>query len=541
MEDFLFTYIDNWAEKEPDRIALLETDGTSKTYYQIKAFSEVVMDSLLKWKIGPEEKVLVLCKKSFYSIVAMIGIMRGGSCFIPYNLNKINSDFLPFLKKNKFTHIIIDIYALEILYKNKWFDENINYFFICDTPEKHLLKYDISSLNLKWIELCERKSEKGSNHSVNLSTDMLAYIIYTSGSTDNPKGVMISHDSITPVIKYRAESLEWNSDSIILSIAPQNFDMFIIELFCTFKVGGKILLLDRWRIIDELMLLVNKYFITNFITVPTLFSLIIKRKDKLSKYDLSSLKGIGFGGGKCPVSLLKELDNFFKNKVRFYHGYGLTETACHALYYTIEDVQKIQTALLPLGQAIPGTESYVLNEQGKEVNEGEIGELVIAGYNIMEGYYLNNAETCKRIKFIKDTLGNEVKALYTGDLVQKKDQQIFFVCRKDYQIKSAGHRVELDEIEIRIQTIENILECCVIAVPDPEYENKIWCFVVLKDNTMSIQDLRKEINNCLEIYMRPHKFFIVDKLPRNLNNKIDRQKLLKEYYENGEKNENKRT
>ncbi len=91
MEDFLFTYIDNWAEKEPDRIALLETDGTSKTYYQIKAFSEVVMDSLLKWKIGPEEKVLVLCKKSFYSIVAMIGIMRGGSCFIPYNLNKINS------------------------------------------------------------------------------------------------------------------------------------------------------------------------------------------------------------------------------------------------------------------------------------------------------------------------------------------------------------------------------------------------------------------------------------------------------------------
>jgi acyl-coenzyme A synthetase/AMP-(fatty) acid ligase len=299
-------------------------------------------------------------------------------------------------------------------------------------------------------------------------------------------------------------------------------------VFGTLYAGGTIVICPKWILIDRVFSDIQQYKITNFITVPTIFSLILKRSEKLANYDLTSLQGIGFGGGRCLVKNIKALNRLFQGKVRFYHGYGMTETACHAFYYTIDNPETITTELLPLGQPIDDTEYFVLTNN-RLATEGETGELVIRGYHLMAGYDQLPEETARRLRLLPDEVGIQIsdKVLYTGDLVRLEGGNIYFVGREDEQVKVSGYRIELTEVEKYIGLNHEVSEVAVISLPDTELENTLHCFVTVERPIDEKKLIEHSVALGLKTFMVPTKLYIVNEIEKNNNGKIDKTKLIK--------------
>ncbi|SFS07547.1 AMP-binding protein [Anaeromicropila populeti] len=499
----------------PDKLALKD-NILSYTYKEFYMKVTIFENYLRVNGIRKNDRVTIYCnEKTVLSIVAMISIMNAGAIYVPLN-NK--------LKDESILDIINDCDPKIIITDTK------NDFF-----ENCKVSRDVVYMSLDGLEyITETKNvfhdfnelvgKNNTNASCEIEASDVMYIIYTSGSTGKPKGVMITYENLFSVIKWREEALGFNDKTRLLSLSPLYFDPIFQEVFCSLYAGATIYLLDtNHKSVLDIIKCIDKNEITKLICVPSIAKIMITLKEKLKKYNVSSVDTFVTGGSAIFPDDIMCLAQYFVN-ANFFNGYGLTETAVSAFIYKIPDPNCIQTVMIPIGKEMPGSTAYILAGE-KEVKDEEIGELVICGPNIMKGYWNNQDETERVLKSNFIGKSDIDSLLYTGDMVKKDAYGNFiFVCRKDDQIKISGYRVELGDVDAYINKLQIFEDACNIVNNDEG--KKICCYFVYKENNLlSKKEIIQKCEKLMPGYMIPGIWIPLEQMPKLPNGKIDRKFL----------------
>ncbi len=348
--------------------------------------------------------------------------------------------------------------------------------------------------------------------------DDLAYVLYTSGSTGEPKGVMLSHRNCLAFVEWAADTIELTPEDRLSSHAPLHFDLSTFDLFAASVSGAAVVLVPREASVFpvELARFISDAGITVWYSVPSILTMLTLR-GSLSERGLSSLRAVIFAGEVFPTKYLSRLMDLLP-RARFYNFFGPTETNVCTWY----EVPRPASALpddLPIGRPIGGVAALVVDEEGNEVDTGGTGELLIRGPTVMHGYLGRPELTAGTLS------GSGLDRTYrTGDLVQLDgDGNLRFLGRRDSQIKSRGYRIELGDVERALNAHEAVTECAVVAVPDDLITNRLKAFVVATG-----VDASKLVAFCrdrLPRYMVPDEIEFRDSLPKSSTGKIDRRKL----------------
>ncbi|HEX2030313.1 MAG TPA: amino acid adenylation domain-containing protein [Actinomycetota bacterium] len=352
----------------------------------------------------------------------------------------------------------------------------------------------------------------------------LAYILYTSGSTGDPKGVMLSHRNAMTFVEWAADLVAVRPEDRLSSHAPLHFDLSIFDLFAAALGGASVHLVPPETSVFpvEVVRFIEGHGITVWYSVPSILSMLTLRGG-LGPGALPTLRTVVFAGEVFPTKYLRELMRLVPH-AEFLNLYGPTETNV-CTWYRVPDIPEDQTEPIPIGRAIDNLEVFAVTDDGRLASPGEVGELHVRGGGVMQGYW-GDPERTSRV-LIANPFGGEVRdpVYRTGDLVREdEDGNYRFLGRRDSQIKSRGYRIELGEIEAALNGHPSIVECAVVAVPDELITNRIEAYVVVRDG-VDAAHLIRFCSERLPSYMIPQRFRFSDTLPKTSTGKIDRQAL----------------
>lgn len=351
----------------------------------------------------------------------------------------------------------------------------------------------------------------------------LASIIYTSGSTGEPKGVMLSHQNMMAATDSLANYLAYRQSDVIIAVLPVAFDYGLYQIILSCHVGAT-LVLEPDGILPSLVLRhIQQYGCTVMPGLSSLYSLLDTYAARGS-FDLSSVRLVsntGMALRKQHVEMLKRLFS----QAEIFSMYGLTECK-RCTWLPPVDLERKPDSV---GIAIPNTQIMVVNEQHQPCQPGEVGELVIRGATVMQGYWRNPEATAKKIG-LHPLYGD--RCLYSGDYGWLDDEGYFyFVGRMDEVAKIRGRKVIFSEIEEVLFRHEVVTEAAVIVHTDEhDPEDRIIAFVAMaKPGTLTEAELRQFCLSQLEQYQVPHVFMVMSNLPKNANGKFDKHKLRVSY------------
>ncbi len=351
-----------------------------------------------------------------------------------------------------------------------------------------------------------------------------AYIMFTSGSTGIPKGVVICQKSLLNFIKWGRETYSLTEDDIMTNVNPIYFDNSVFDFYCSVFNGITMVAVSKALVEQPKKMLeaIEKHGCTFWFSVPSMLIYLTNLK-LLTKDILTKVRIFSFGGEGYPKELLRKLYAVYGDNARLYNVYGPTEGTCICSAYEITEDDMQQDGLAPLGQLAPNFDYIILDENGVEAS---LGELCLIGNQLALGYY-NDEERTKK-SFVKcPAYTKYYERMYkTGDLVEIVDGKLYFRGRVDNQIKHMGYRIELEEIENALIKVEGIKQCAVVHTVSKNNFSKIVAYVAM-EGEMDASELRGELKKYLPQYMIPNMFEFMDELPKNVNGKVDRVQLMR--------------
>ena len=492
-------------KKNASKIAI-DTDYSKITFNELDINSDKISRVLsYKLKIKKNDRVCISSNKEIFNFILLISCLKiGASITFLDSSSPRDRIFNLIYQLNPKLIISNDVLSKKIRHKFK----NIIY-----------TKDELRTL-----------SAKIKNYKINYAnTDAIAYIMFTSGSTGEPKGVPISQKKLLNFAKIAKKELNIDDNDVFSNINPLYFDNSVFDVYASILNGCKMIPIESFDLFSpiELFKKLKKKKVTIWFSVPTLISYLIKFNNWNEK-SIPSLKKIIFGGEVFAKNDLKKI--FYKlKKVRFISVYGPTEGTCICSSYVVSKKDFSKTEMgkyLPLGKKLWKSFKFSLQNNGKNVKKNNIiAELLITGENVASGYLGKKYKD----KFFNSSK-NKYKSIYTyktGDLVFiDKNRNIRFVGRSDNQIKYKGYRIELEDIQSTINKI-NEVNNNLVTFGNREKSQEITCWISLKKKI----DIKKKISKLLPSYMLPHKFIFVKEFPKNANGKISRIELVKNYYD----------
>lgn len=369
---------------------------------------------------------------------------------------------------------------------------------------------------VRWEKAAERTSAGPERKSIDID---LAAIVYTSGSTGEPKGVMLTHRNMTAACTSIASYLELREDEVILNVLPLAFDYGLYQMLMAFRAGARLVLERSFAFPARILQIVKDEKITGFPGVPTIFASLAELKS-LKNHDFSSIRYVTNTAAALPLKHIAMLRELFSG-ARIYSMYGLTECK-RCTYLPPEDLARKP---LSVGIAIPNTEMWIVDDKDRRVEPGNVGQLVIRGATVMKGYWGKPEETATRLK--PGPLPGEL-VLYTGDYCRMDAEgYLYFVGRGDEIIKSRGEKVSPKEVENALVNIPGVKEAAVVGVPDELLGQAVKAFVVLEQGEHAGErQLQMECQKRLENFMVPKSIVIVSSLPRTETGKLKKVALL---------------
>jgi acyl-CoA ligase (AMP-forming) (exosortase A-associated) len=345
--------------------------------------------------------------------------------------------------------------------------------------------------------------------------DTLAAILYTSGSTGLPKGVMLSHANMWLGAVSVAHYLGLESDDVVLAVLPLSFDYGQNQLLSTWRAGGCVVPLE-YLTPRDVVKACERHGVTTLAAVPPLWVQLVEQAWPADA--TAAMRRLTNSGGALTVELVRKLCATFP-QARLFPMYGLTE----AFRSTYLDPALIDAHPTSMGQAIPFAEILVVNDDGDEAEPGEEGELVHCGPLVAQGYWQDAARTAQRFKLAPAFSHYGGMAVWSGDRVKRDEQGLlYFVGRRDAMIKSAGNRISPQEIEDAVLATGLASEVAAFGVPDPRLGQAIHLVVRGSGDEAT---LRAALKLNLPGFMQPHAIQWVEHMPLNPNGKIDRAAL----------------
>ncbi|MGC9195926.1 MAG: AMP-binding protein [Syntrophobacteraceae bacterium] len=470
--------------------------------------------------LKPGERVAIFLDSSAETVISIFSALRAGGAFIVVN-SCVKPRKLDYILRDSGASILIaDAAKASVVVEAAKGIEKLKTIWVGDTSEVPASFWVRSFL---WAEIFQKSDwapvALTSHGETERAIDFdLAALIYTSGSTGEPKGVMSSHFNIVSAARSIIEYLQNTGGDKILNVLPLSFDYGLYQVLMAFMFAGSVVLQKSFAFPLRILECIQQEKITGFPIVPTIASLLLKMENP-AKYDLRSIRYVTNTGGVLPPGHIRGLQKIF-HSARIYSMYGLTE--CKRVSYLPPEELDLRPD--SVGKPIPNCRAFIVDENGKEVGPHQIGELVVKGANVMQGYW-NSPELTQKT-FRPGRSPGEV-LLYSGDLFRKDSNGfLYFVARKDEQIKTKGERVSPQEIENIVCELEGVLEAAVIGVHDEILGQAIKCFVVCRAG--SKVGHREIINHCsknMEPFMVPRYVEILEKMPWNAHGKIDRNLL----------------
>jgi long-chain acyl-CoA synthetase len=348
----------------------------------------------------------------------------------------------------------------------------------------------------------------------------LCAIIYTSGTTARPKGVMLTHRNLLNTTWAIAKYLGNVPEDVVMCALPLSHTYGLCQVLVGARVGYSVVLERSFAYPFDVLTRMQTHRVTGLPGVPTMFAQILEI-DGVRDLDLSSLRYMTNAAAGIAPAQIRRLAELLPN-ARFFSMYGLTECtrACFL------DPSRLADKIDSVGGAIPNSEAYVVDDEGRRAAAGVVGELVIRGANVMRGYWGRPEETAA---CLRDGEIPGEKVLHTGDLFRTDAEGfLYFVGRRDDVFKCKGEKVSPREIENVLCELDEVLEAAVLGVNEPMERESIEAAVVLRSgSTISEQRLRRHCRERLESYLVPSRIEIRDALPKTENGKLDRSALLR--------------
>lgn len=527
MVNLLQQWVTNQAEKRPDAVAVVLNEERM-TYGEVEVLSNQLSRMLRETGCKRGDRICLLMPKSPRSIAAILGIYKADCIFVPLDPSS------PATRLTKIVESCENGYVLGAGPVVGLLDDVL------------LQARSGAPILVGWMEL-ERpegknfKAEFVLSDVQNCSEVPLAYqnsrydpahILFTSGSTGVPKGVVITHDNVIHFVEWTKKYFGIDESDRNSGHSPLHFDLSTFDVFGTFAAGAELHIVPL-----ELNLLPNKLAdfirsseLTQWFSVPSVLNYMAKF-DVVRFNDFPSLRRLLWCGEVFPtpplIYWMKRLPH-----VVFTNLYGPTEATIASSYYTVPQCPEHERAEIPIGTPCEGEELLVLDEQLRPLPEGEIGDLYIRGVGLSPGYWRDPEKT--RAVFLPNPRSSDPsdRIYKTGDLAKlSSGGLVYFLGRADSQIKSRGYRIELGEIEVALNAMDCLRECAIVSIQTEGFEGATICcaYVSFPERDVTPVLLRKELSKALPNYMIPSRWMAFDKLPKNANGKIDRRKLKEEF------------
>ncbi|MFZ1993761.1 MAG: long-chain fatty acid--CoA ligase [Solirubrobacteraceae bacterium] len=480
------------AERDPDHVAI-KLDNLELTYGALSGASAHIAGLLADRGFQPGDRVGIMLPNVPYFPVIYYGVLRAGGIVVPMNV---------LLKKREVAYYLSDSGAKLVF---AW----------------HAFAQDARAGAEEAGAECLMVEPGAFEQQVGTATpdtavadtadDDTAVLLYTSGTTGQPKGAELTHANLTLNAQGSADLFDLGSEAIVLGALPL-FHSFgqTCGMNATVGGGGTLTLLPRFEP-GKALEIIQRDKVNVFQGVPTMYGAMLHHPERGS-YDVSTLKLCGSGGSAMPVELLRGFDEAFGCKVL--EGYGLSESSPVASFNHADRERKPGS----IGTPIKNVEMRVVDDERNEVAPGEVGEIVIRGYNVMKGYWQRPDATAETI--IDGWL-------HTGDMGRVDEEGYFYVVdRKKELIIRGGYNVYPREIEEVLYEHPDVREAAVLGVPHDEYGEEVGAAVALRDGASATpEELRDFVKGQVAAYKYPRMVWLVDELPKGPTGKILKREI----------------
>ena len=484
--------LERTAAEHGDKVAM-KLDDAELTYSQLEGATAQIAGMLKAKGVEPGDRVGVMLPNVPYFPIVYYGILRLGAVVVPMNV---------LLKKREVGYYLTDPGA-KVLFA--WHD-----FAEAATAGAEEAGAELISVKPGEFEKLVGEAEPVTEI-VEREDGDTAVILYTSGTTGTPKGAELTHANLARNAEISYELFELAPGAVILGALPL-FHSFgqTCGLNTSIKAGGMLTLIPRFDPAKALEI-IQRDKVQVFQGVPTMYSAMLNHPDR-DDYDVSSLEVCASGGSAMPVEVMKAFEQAFDAKIL--EGYGLSETSPVASFNHPDRERKPGS----IGTPIEGVEMKVVDDDGNEVEQGEPGEIVIRGHNVMKGYW-GKAEATEEA--IKDGW------FHSGDIATvDSDGYYFIVDRKKDLIIRGGYNVYPREIEEVIYEHPAVREAAVIGVPHEDLGEEVGAAVALKDDSeCTEEEIREHCKEQVAAYKYPRKVWFVDELPKGPTGKILKREI----------------
>jgi amino acid adenylation domain-containing protein len=524
MEYLLQHLLAKAAREFPDKTAVI-CGGESVTYRELDELADKLAATLLENGMRRGDRVGIYMNKSVASVISIHGILKTGAIYVPLDPNAPPARLAYIIQNCGIRCLVASTRKARAI--GAMFPEGNPLQLVVLTDNSEFVPAGLTVKAIRWSDVTDRKPTAATTN-LSIETD-LAYILYTSGSTGVPKGVMISHLNSLTFVNWAHDTIEVNSEDRVSNHAPLHFDLSIFDIFATIKAGATLVIVPDGLSPFPIRLAqwIEEQRISIWYSVPSVLSMMVLYGE-LERRQFSTLRTIVFAGEVFPVKYLRKLMKLIPH-ADYYNLYGPTETNV-ITWYKVPRIASRQVKPIPIGKACANTEVFALTEDGQIVTRpGQTGELFARGSSVAQGYW-GDVEKTKGSIIPNPLQPNFRENIYnTGDLVTlDQEGNYLFLGRRDHMIKSRGYRIELGEIETVLYNHPQVKEAVVVAVPDDVVGNRIKAFVVLSDNHVGSAELQGFCLKRIPKYMVPETIELRKELPKTSTGKIDRSTLMKQ-------------